>query len=926
MGGGQPILNEMALLMKKEKNRLQDYHFYWRQYLVEMETSSSFIVPFFGCLEEVFSKIKIYRNTVCTKEIVSDTVLSDAIFYDLGGRFLHISRFVFVNELQNLKEAELLIGSDSHSRFVFFLRMIAEPNYLKLLFSKYPILKENIKNQSQLFLKFYKKIVKNYNHDYGKIKKTFYGTKKLVLTKISRSGDIHENGRSVCLFKYRDKANKIYKLVYKPKNLSSDRLYNKLLSWCSHELSVDFKTPIYLYRKNYGWMEFIFPGEFSHKNDIETYFYKFGIVLAVSYLLLGKDFHAHNIIASMDGPILIDLECILTPYIAGFSKTENFLLLNTMLLPQKRLSNADFSGFDMSALSSVINKYHINEQYIAKNEGLDTLTFVKHKRLIPVAHNLPILSGEEVKSFLFQTSIESGFSSCYQLLCHNKEWLTSSKKSPLANAKTVKPRIVFRNTNEYNCIIQELYQSENMQCTDKKEKFLLNIQKTNINTGSLEISKHEKATLKTGVIPTFWASSLKKQIVSGQSTLIAFLPKSPLDRLNAHLADFNASDLNRQIHIIKQALYCYEHNQKLNMDLKSSPIRCHDKIEELIKNQIRILLDLIFIEKGGQFYWTIIQANSHHKLYVSKTGIDVPDGALGILLVITQLANALQLSDVIEKIKIIYKALIATPFHKIQQNASNLGFAGVGGVIYAVTCIEKIIGFRSTIDRDYLENIITDSTHRNDKTYYTGWTGLLASLRNVLEDDDTLQSLIKHEIYQLKEDIPLLLSKGAASSSFFCGLTPQIYLLSKYENTENFKNILIKKILKNSLHLQEKNQLFDLRAMDYGLLANSTDMLSDNEIDLLHSSLKRLSHTSGSLFSDTYQILQNKNRMPIEILKKLKDEFIYLNVALLETRKNLLTTLSSDYMRGRAGLLYSLAQLALDLRLEKITIMGIDKK
>jgi lantibiotic modifying enzyme len=67
-------------------------------------------------------------------------------------------------------------------------------------------------------------------------------------------------------------------------------------------------------KQKYFWAEFISHDTCKSKKEVENYWRRAGILLAVCYILGFTDGHMENIIACRDQPILVDCETILAQY------------------------------------------------------------------------------------------------------------------------------------------------------------------------------------------------------------------------------------------------------------------------------------------------------------------------------------------------------------------------------------------------------------------------------------------------------------------------------------------------------------------------------------------------------------------------------------------------------------------------------------
>lgn len=116
--------------------------------------------------------------------------------------------------------------------------------------------------------------------------------------------DLHQ-GRCVHMITFENDM----KIVYKPRSLKLDQIWQDYLQDMAVAGGLDaFKTPWILQRGEYGYEEYIERKPVGSEDGFAKYFRRCGFLLGVSYALQGNDFHAENLIACGDCPVLVDLE------------------------------------------------------------------------------------------------------------------------------------------------------------------------------------------------------------------------------------------------------------------------------------------------------------------------------------------------------------------------------------------------------------------------------------------------------------------------------------------------------------------------------------------------------------------------------------------------------------------------------------------
>ena len=171
-------------------------------------------------------------------------------------------------------------------------------------------------------------------------------------------GDSHQEGRNVMAITFLDGK----RLVYKPRCVRMGQAWFELLEWLKREdASFSLSAPRVLSRENYGWVEWVNPATNSDERGAKLYYQRAGELLALAWIFSATDLHEENVIATQDGPVIIDLETLFTPVVRPFFTSRQELeltagandvgvgILMTSLLPVWQVNEdgraRDLSGF-----------------------------------------------------------------------------------------------------------------------------------------------------------------------------------------------------------------------------------------------------------------------------------------------------------------------------------------------------------------------------------------------------------------------------------------------------------------------------------------------------------------------------------------------------------------------------------------------------
>lgn len=141
--------------------------------------------------------------------------------------------------------------------------------------------------------------------------------------------------------------------IYKPRPVGLDHQYNKLLKYMQ---KLGFKEKLnsidVFDRETYGYTTYVQRRPAPISLDCEE-LRSVGAILAIVYVLSGRDFHYENIIFSDEGVYLIDLEGMLQPGLKldVRQETGGIDILSTGILPAKVITPENYQ-FDPSILGS----------------------------------------------------------------------------------------------------------------------------------------------------------------------------------------------------------------------------------------------------------------------------------------------------------------------------------------------------------------------------------------------------------------------------------------------------------------------------------------------------------------------------------------------------------------------------------------------
>lgn len=469
--------------------------------------------------------------------------------------FAYPSLILEVNIHRLLNELD---GNTPEDRFQSFVKnKLYNNQYLKSFYSEYTVLSRILATRTLFTVNNVSEALNRFNTDLEELDKLFQIKNEKLLEINFGVGDKHQKGNSVMKFCFT--SNK--KIIYKPKSVEISNEFHKFINWISSlGLKQNFKFQRTLVKKEYGWEEFVEYKPCLNTQEVSNYYYRYGSLLGIIYLLKGVDFHYENVIAHGEHPIIIDLETLFhnTPKMKidnTIKEKINYQLfdsvLGTNLLPVYMFKNEDNKGIELSGLGGKEQLTPFDVKTV-EQANTDEIKVVKKPILIKEAQNIPKINGKHVKAAEYYNYLIEGFKDTLKLVIKNKN-LILEKNSPLHNFKNLPVRIIVRNTQKYGTVIYEANHPDFMRDILDREK-VIDIM-WNYPLNNIEILKSEKEDLLIGDIPFFTTlpSSVNLYDSNGKIIKNVFEKSSFILVLN-RISNLSDKEINNQINLIKSSL------------------------------------------------------------------------------------------------------------------------------------------------------------------------------------------------------------------------------------------------------------------------------------------------------------------------------------------------------------------------------------
>ena len=358
------------------------------------------------------------------------------------------------------------------------------------------------------------------------------------------------------------------RLIYKSKAIAAEAAYWNLLDWINRRAELPpLRTLQVLDGGAYGWVEEIKTHPCRNQREVETYYFRAGMLLCLIYALEGTDCHRENLIAAGEHPVLIDHETLLLPRIRYFgppgeegplSLAGTFFVEDTVfrtgMLPRWEIRPTGES-YDMSGLGGTdVQLTHFRGR-LWENINTDAMRLGAEPVALKLSDNVVILEGENIQAASYVDQIAAGFEQMYRLLQARASELLDHH-SPLRNWTGL--RFLFRNTAVYFAMRKRLYSPrllrDGMEASIELEMFSRPLLYAEERPGSWPILADERRSLLQGDIPMFHhAAESDALLLEGGDQVPQFFRQCGFSQVQKRFEALSAEDLERQLSLLRAA-------------------------------------------------------------------------------------------------------------------------------------------------------------------------------------------------------------------------------------------------------------------------------------------------------------------------------------------------------------------------------------
>ncbi|MFJ3881171.1 type 2 lanthipeptide synthetase LanM family protein [Streptomyces sp. NPDC090077] len=479
----------------------------------------------------------------------------------LGARLARAAARTLVLELYEARNAGRLDGDDARARFRDFLGRTASRRGLTDLLAGRPVLARILGRAALDAADAVAEALERLADDHAALAAGLLagpdgGPGPLVGIEPG-AGDGHRGGRSVMLLRFAGGA----RLVYKPRPLSVHRHFNDLVAWFNGLPGApDLRTLRLLDRGGYGWAEFVAAQPCASTAEVEAFYRRQGALLALLHLVDGTDLHHENLIAAGAHPVLIDVETLFHPPLAGTATEDpaaralHDSVYRVGLLPQ--LLVGDHSALDVSAVGGGSEAASPVVRADWAEAGTDRMRLVRRAGRFGESANRPRLAGGgPVEPAAHVEALCAGFRDGYAAIGAAREELLHGTDLLAAFAED-EVRVLLRPTWVYSTMLDESTHPGLLKDADERQRVLETLRTDALGTVLAPgLVDEEIAQLWAGDVPLFTARPGRDRLWGAPERPSAGrTDRSGTGRVAARLAALDAVDRQDQEWIVRAAM------------------------------------------------------------------------------------------------------------------------------------------------------------------------------------------------------------------------------------------------------------------------------------------------------------------------------------------------------------------------------------
>lgn len=606
------------------------------------------------------------------------------------------------------EQGQPLPGETTQEQLCSYARTLRERERVLSFFGDYPVLARQVALLSEQWHTTTSEMLTRLFQDWSEIQERFWPAQPPGALQQAQvqAGDRHKGGRSVQILFFTSGAG----LVYKPRSLALDAHFQALLHWLNGQRQLPHLRILrILEREEYGWVEWVQvdPAGCTAVEEIERFYVRQGINLALLYTLNATDFHHENILAAGEDPVLIDLEALFhaqaaSPH-ASLSSSEQRAytyvaasVLHTLLLPARVPVGQERTWLEISGLGGAPGQLVPNYALHLNGQETNELRFAHDSVLTRGSQNRPRLHGEEVDAQVYLPQLIEGFTCTYRLLLLHRQALLAPD-GLIARFREDSIRTVLRSTREYVEILMDSTHPSMLHDSLDLERLLNSLWQIVPGRARMAaVVASEQADLRQGDVPYFTTRVDARDLwTSSGESIPDFFTQSSFDALQERWQQLSEQDLARQIWFIRASFTTLSSETEPATRLAlpgreetAAIISCAELLAAA--SQIGDRLCQLAIQESNEATWLGVDRPDVQPWMLNIADLSLYNGLPGIILALAYLGKITQC----ERYTGVARAGYATLSKQIEQRGSALTrvgfFQGWGGVIAVLTHLAEL--------------------------------------------------------------------------------------------------------------------------------------------------------------------------------------------------------------------------------------------
>ena len=634
---------------------------------------------------------------------------------------------------------------------------------LASILEEYPVLRRLIGSVIALWQQGSEEMIQRIINDRDVIEQVFQISKldQLIAVKQGLS-DPHRGGRAVSVLTFEGKTGLRKKIVYKPKDMRLDSIYQQALADINSHSKLKSLRTLSIYPGNgYGYMEFVEHKICQDIKELKAFYTNAGRLTAVLNLLGCTDCHYENLIASEDQLILIDTETLLEADLPDHisdsrSQTESSepsnlnkrfqgSVLRSGLLPQWMFAGDGKFAFDISALGIAPPKEATTQTTGWLGINSDGMMPGKIKTNVELQTSLPVGIGATNVFDRYLDDFCNGFSiQCDEIRLIKDRWLKPN--SILYQFAGLPRRIVLRATRVYFAIQRQQLEPSSLRSSWSQALKLEQLTRSFLMAEEKPlhwpIYAAESSQMQHLDIPFFTHLIDSSSLVldHNNSTLANFIKKSGLQAALDRLKNLNSEEILFQLRLIRGASEARNLGTSLNSTLDADALLPSNSqaeplettINQAVLSIVQHILDSAICDSNGHIEWLGMDLGADGESFsFGPVGISLYGGSIGIF----SLLRCLEKKQICLDRTVDVQSSILKPLKEIVSSTSSdqlrrwwrdqsLGLSGCGGILLTLALHHEYELGEQLIDGALTRYINSDQ----QMDVIGGCTGLIGSL------------------------------------------------------------------------------------------------------------------------------------------------------------------------------------------------------